>query len=295
MPRAVVLKSDFPTSPSLARCSREAHIYFPFLLLAADTFGCLLLSPRRILGEAFCHDRWNDITEGMIDGWLEEYRTEGMLERWEEGGRTFGFFTGWWIDGRNRYRKDYRRSTPVPPSLYETKYDNLKGERGETARGNTSDRPRMTVREVADDCRSPSPSPTPTPTPTPPPSVKNDPSHLEPVPDVSRETSKEEEGFKDGSYGNFLDRIGFEARRITGQPWAGPVTNDGLRIWADLLGRVQKADQKQGEVEILRVWRHYCRTRDDPSTISLEWFSKEWNRFQAACHREGENDGMAKD
>ena len=65
-----VLRDRIWESNKLARCSRDAALAYPWLLLIADDGGRFEYRPRVIWGKAFCARA--DVSQEEVELWLSE-------------------------------------------------------------------------------------------------------------------------------------------------------------------------------------------------------------------------------
>ncbi len=100
-----VLRDRIWESNKLARCSRDAALAYPWILLVADDWGRFEYRPRVIWGKVFCSR--NDITVDEVELWISEYEKEGLLVRYQ-------------IDGAVAYWTNFQGRPPSQrrPSLY---------------------------------------------------------------------------------------------------------------------------------------------------------------------------------
>jgi hypothetical protein len=100
-----VLRDRIWESNKLARCSREAALAFPWILLVGDDWGRFEYRPRVIWGKVFCSR--SDITPDEVELWLAEYEKEGLLIRYQADGAV-----AYWTNFNGRPPSQRR------PSLY---------------------------------------------------------------------------------------------------------------------------------------------------------------------------------
>jgi hypothetical protein len=124
MPKRLI-DDSLLTSPSLAKCSPRAQDAFPRFILLADDFGCFEAFPRVLRAKGWPYRE--DVSEGDVWTFLEEYVAAGMACVWTEGERRWGYLTGWHGPHGQKKRVEYdptsvtgskgsKRRTPPPPA-----------------------------------------------------------------------------------------------------------------------------------------------------------------------------------
>jgi len=116
-----IIKDLIWTSPRLARCSIEAQLHFPRLILLSDDWGCFNGDADVIHGLAYPKMK---ISPKKIAVILSELGDHGLLFRWQDGLHGWGFWVKWddhqyssgtSVNGAGQ-RVKHRRKTPEPPS-----------------------------------------------------------------------------------------------------------------------------------------------------------------------------------
>lgn len=96
-----MVRESFRTSASLNRCSLLAYLTWPLLAILADAHGRFEADARAVLIGLFPYR--DDVTEEMVDGWLQEYVREGMLKLWRIDERRYGQIVNFTKHQRMRY------------------------------------------------------------------------------------------------------------------------------------------------------------------------------------------------
>jgi hypothetical protein len=113
MARIRTIKPEIHSSPSLARCSRDARWVFAGLLTLADDAGRLRDLPKQIAGNLFPLDE--DVTIEMVVGWLNELEAVGCIVRYDAEGSAYIYLPGW--DAHQRISKPSKSRIPPPPGI----------------------------------------------------------------------------------------------------------------------------------------------------------------------------------
>lgn len=96
-------------SDKLARCSRNAALAYPWILLVADDHGRFEYRPRRIWTRVF--GSREDVTQTDVTKWLEEYIAVGLLVRYHIDGDL-----AHWVGFKGRKPSDRRPSEYPDPA-----------------------------------------------------------------------------------------------------------------------------------------------------------------------------------
>ena len=107
--RIRTIKPEWPQDERRGRISRDARLLELLLRTVADDEGRLRAAPAVLRGTLLPYD--DDVTLGMVDGWLAELVTEHLLVLYLHEGEHFGVLPGWSAEQK------IDRSTPsrLPP------------------------------------------------------------------------------------------------------------------------------------------------------------------------------------
>lgn len=299
----IILDQDILTSPSVRALPETCRLRFPWDIVAScpDAFGCFEIELDFILarlrknlpGETkeALQDRLLAYSERPRDENGSESDDLPILEVWRDStGRLYGHWLAWFRPARvgrktarlNRYRKDYARRTPIPPSLARVGGDPTKINNWRTLPVRDfwqQDAPRQPATEPRQLLASNSDSDTNSNSHTVAESElleKGEPAKPEPAatargdPPIPIEAIRPEQ---------ILRSMAAVVERRWAVPWIAP----------DTLAHEVGAILREGvsRETLLAVWAHYVNTRQDPAKISIPWFVKEFNRHQAEEARHG--------
>lgn len=274
----LMLSPSYLDSPSLAQCSRPARDYWHRIIVAtADTYGCFIVNAASIWGRAFPQpELYPDVLPKHISSWLDEYEQAGMLERWTENGRTYGFWTGWFR--HNRPDSRYARTTPEPPSSQQHGKTRRNTEKSGEMRKNPAN-PRLSGSVSGSESGSGSGSGSDSS------SSSSSPRGQAKAKAGSARASRDSDPEPDllTLRASMVQSV---QERHAGVPWVCPDVHD--REIASLLYEGVSAKH------FLDVWEFYVETRNDPAKISVEWFVKNFNTFQADRARARAKQAVAK-
>ena len=116
-----VIKEKIWTNPRLARCSLNAQLHYPRLLLLYDDYGCLDLDIESIRGKVYSK-LLNVVSLEDIEGCLNEYVAKGLLFVWSTNNTEYGYFTGEEEGRLPALSRRHKRTTPPSPEELLKKY-----------------------------------------------------------------------------------------------------------------------------------------------------------------------------
>jgi len=106
-----ILKESIWRSESLNKCSLEAQSFFLRLIPYPDDFG--RFDARLPIIRATLYPlKYDEVTDGRIESWLQEVVAQGMIRLYQVGGVRYGFFTTWAKHQQQRVKKS---KYPEPP------------------------------------------------------------------------------------------------------------------------------------------------------------------------------------
>ncbi|MHC4563551.1 MAG: hypothetical protein ACYS8X_12360 [Planctomycetota bacterium] len=106
------LRTSYPFSEKINRCSPGAETLYTRLLAQSDDNGNYYGSPRQILAQLY-NLRWErgDVTDADIAGWRDELIAAGLLRSYQADGREHVHMVG----VKKILRKDIKRDLRFPP------------------------------------------------------------------------------------------------------------------------------------------------------------------------------------
>lgn len=101
--RDAIIRKTMPFSPSLNKCSREAHAWWPHLLFARDNHGRFNADPRAV--RVAIAPMRDDMTDAEVAGWLDEWEKVGQIRRWKVGDHVYGELVNYDCHNDDRFRR----------------------------------------------------------------------------------------------------------------------------------------------------------------------------------------------
>ena len=111
-----ILKDSYGEGVKAQKLSFHAYLAFPFILRAADNYGCFRNNLQLIRDKAF--KGRIEPTVKQLEKWMSEYLKIGILFSWDR----YCFIPSWFES--NRLRDQCKPTTPCPPPLIGTIYEN---------------------------------------------------------------------------------------------------------------------------------------------------------------------------
>jgi AraC-like DNA-binding protein len=108
-----IIKDAIWTSDNLNKLSPHAERHFYRILLAADDWGCLEITPAIIKGK--CYPLQQEITIEHVASWNKELTEHTILKHWEANNRVYAMFLT--FDDHNETLEKHDPKTPCPPWL----------------------------------------------------------------------------------------------------------------------------------------------------------------------------------
>ncbi len=105
------IKDSIWTSANFNKLSSEAEKHFYRILLAADDWGCLEITPPVVKGK--CYPLKKDTSESEIAAWNQELIACEILKDWIDSNRQYAMFIT--FDVHNDALEKHDPKTPCPP------------------------------------------------------------------------------------------------------------------------------------------------------------------------------------